>query len=471
MNNQTPKNLKAEVALIGSILLRPKCIVDVIDKVTEESFYDERHKTIYKAIKDTFLSGKTVDSISLGDSLRADGKLQEVGGITYLSQIVNSVPSSTNVEYYAETVSTEEKRRKLLDISMAMEYSAYDKAQDVDEIISSTVTQITGVLGNAEDTTFKTAIKDVYNKAEDFKNNPSQLFGISTGISELDYMLDGFQEGQFIGFAAYTSQGKTWDAVNIAAHQLKCGRKFCIFSLEMSAAQIAIRLCGVLTGIKTDNIRKGLLTDEEKVEVDKTMKLIENSGSTIYGNQKLSSIKVSILKEGITNKPDLFILDYLQLISEGGRSSYDILSDASHYFQNALMKSGIPMFALSQISNDSAKDGSANLLPFKGSGDIGASLSTAIYKRSKHKVKKEVGERLKRGIPLESEWVVQKNRDGDTVGTIDVWFDNKTKRNYGRKEFEEEYGFDRYNSEVSKMNIELDEGDDNQPFGSFNIKS
>lgn len=455
MNNEIPQNLKAEKALIGSILLRPAAMVEVIDKITEESFYHSKHRVIYSAILDLFLDGKPIDSITLGDYLNNKGNLKSVGGIMYLSEIVSSVPSSANVGHYANTVLDEHKRRRILDISTGMEYSSYDKAQDIDEIISSAVTQISSVLGDSEDSTFKSAIKSVYQKAEEFKENPTQLFGLSTGISELDYMLDGFQDGQFIGFAAYTSQGKTWDAVNIAAHQLKQGRKFAIFSLEMSAAQIATRLCGVLTGIDTDKIRKGLLTSEEKSVVDKAMKMIEDSGSTIYGNQKLSAIKVAILKESLNNKPDLFILDYLQLISEGGRSAYDILSDASHYFQNSLMKSGVPMFALSQISNDSAKDGSANLLPFKGSGDIGASLSTAIYKRSKHKVKKEIGERLKRGIPLESEWVIQKNRDGDKVGTVDVWFDNKTKRNYGRKEFEEEYGFEKYNKEVAQMNMEI----------------
>lgn len=454
---ETPQNIEAERALLGSIMLRPKAFIEIMSVVTHESFSETRHKFIFESMSKLFLNNKPIDLISMSEDIAKSDRMDFVGGASYLNEIANTVPSSTNVGYYARLVSENHKRRVLISIAQRIEELSYKKDSNLDSIISDTITDVSNIIQNEEDNTFGTAIEDVFKKAEEYKNNPNALFGISSGIKEVDHILDGFQDGQFIGFAAYTSQGKTWDAINIAVEQLNKGRKFCFFSLEMGASQIATRLASVITSIPIDFIRKGLLTDEQKEQVVKAMDKIRSSGSTIYGNQSLDNIKISILKESLTGKPDLFILDYLQLISSKGMSSYDTLTEASHYFQNALMKAKIPMFALSQISNESAKDNSLNLLPFKGSGDIGASLSTAIYKKSKHRTKKEVGERLRRGIPLESEWTIMKNRDGDEVGTVTVWFDNKTKRNMGKEKFDREYGLERYYKEVEEMNRDIKE--------------
>lgn len=463
-----PQNIEAEESLIGSIMLRPKSIVYVLDKIKSESFYKTKHRLIFSSIMELFIANQPIDLVSVAEKLKKNNHLEKAGGISFINELCNKVPSSSNIDHYADIVDENHKRRVLIEISDKLAADSFETDKEIDKIVSDTITNITDVIITNEDNTFGTAIENVYTKIKEYQENPNELFGISCGIAEIDYILDGFQQGQFIGFAAYTSQGKTWDAINIAVEQLKQGRKFCMFSLEMGASQMATRLCAVMTGLNIDNIRKGRLTIEQKAEVVKAMNEIKESGSTIYGNTNLANIKLTILKESLTSKPDLFILDYMQLIKGEGKS-YEVLSEAAHYFQNALMKANIPMFALSQISNESAKDSSMELIPFKGSGDIGASVSTAIYKKSKHKTKKEIGERLKRGIPLESEWVVMKNRDGDTVGSVPVWFDNTTKKNMGKSEFGRVYGFDKYYKQVAEMEQELkaEEDENNGGFGEY----
>lgn len=447
-------DLKAERAVLGSIMLNPGNLVKVVDDLHEEVFHDGMNRIVFRAINKLFMSGNPIDTISVAEAIKSDTSHGfELSAASEVVHMLSEVPYSTNLEYYSKIILEHYQRREIKRMSMILSESVDDKQNTVDDLVSNSLQEISTVNSRKEDGSFMSAIKEIDSRAKEYKEKGGKLFGISTGIPELDEMTDGIQPGQFIGFAAYTSQGKTWDALNIMAHQIQNGRKVCFFSLEMGPRQIATRLASIMTGVSENAIKKGELDSFQQKEVASALKKIVDSGSTIYSNQKLSSIKITIIKEAMVNKPDLFILDYLQIISSGGKK-YDVLTETAHYLQNTLMKIGIPMWALSQISNDAASNYNQDMQPFKGSGDIGASVATGIYKKSKHK-KDEAGERLKRGIPLESIWTIMKNRDGNRIGNITVYYDPKTNKTMGQDEFEKNYGMQKYLQEVAKMKSEM----------------
>jgi replicative DNA helicase len=383
------------------------------------------------------------------DPIIINSKVDSVS-LSVLNDIMMQTESSSSLAFdgYISIVDDKYKRRKLHALSeRIVEDSITDP--NVETLISNSISTMSNIIGTNEDITFDIAIKDMFERAEEYKLNDKKLFGFSMGISEIDYMLDGIQPGQLIGFAAYSSQGKTWDMLNIAAKIVSDGGKFCFFSFEMSPRQIVTRLIAILSGVDSDKIKKGQCTAEETEKVNRITKKIKDSGSTIYTNTSLSNILLTIRKEALVNKPNVFLLDYIQLIQDTG-TERDVLSKSAKLFQTLMSRVNIPMIFLSQISESTARDGSTDFNPFKGSGDINNSVSTAIYKKSEHS-KDEVAERLSKGIPLESYWHVQKNRDGDSVGRVRVFFDNRLKRTFGVKAFDTYYCLSRYEKEVSEL--------------------
>lgn len=453
--SKTPEQLydiNAEKALIASVLIRPKVLSEIIDVVSYDNFYEINNAKIFKALTEMYLSAENIDIVTLSEKIRPDGISS-----TLLNEIISSEATSTNAESYAKIVSDKYKRRVLSKLVSEMNIEVL-KTKSVDKLLSDSIDRFSNIVGNKQDITFDVAIKDMFDRAEEYKTKEGKFFGFSMGIEAIDYILDGIQPGQLIGLAAYTSQGKTWDILNIAAKVIKDGGSFCFFSLEMSPRQIVTRLIAILSGIDINIIKKGLCSDEQLVKVNKTAELIKNSGSTIYTNPNLSSILLTIRKEALVNKPTIFLLDYLQLVQSTG-TPIEVLSKAAKAFQTTMSRVNIPMFMLSQISEAMARDSATDFNPFKGSGDINNSVSTAIYKKSSH-TKEEAGERLKKGIPLESTWYIQKNRDGDEIGSVRVFFDNRIKRNFGEKEFDSYYTLRRYEQEVAGLDYTKQKNDE-----------
>lgn len=443
---------ESESALISVLLSYPEKFIDVVD-ITPEYFTTPLNSLTFQMMKESFNRGDSYDSVSICRAVNdADSRFSIVEVTDYLSNPGNS----WNVEKYIEIVRDRYKRRMLIELSSDTINRSNDVEEEVESIVHDSLSATNNVISGQEDNTFASTIDEIEDKIKQFRDSDSPLLGMSTGMNELDRMLDGIQPGQFIGFAAYTSQGKTWDALNLAYNLIEQGKNVCFISLENSKPQILTRLASIHVGVSDARIKKGLANPEEMHMAREYMKRVAASGCTIYRDNEWTKIQSAITKQALVDKPDIFILDYIQNIASD-KEPVRLYEEVSSYLQNKLIDIGIPMLALSQISNETAAGNTRDeVLKFKGSGAIGASVSTAIYKKSCHK-KEEIEVLRQKGIPLESWWIVDKNRDGDYTGRVKTYFHPWSHKLWGKDEFDADYGLDRYYNEVREALFDLNE--------------
>ncbi len=449
MDITTLHSPSSEDSLLGTLLSKPALYIQTIGKITPAHFHNELNRKIWVAMVDTYSKSEEFDIISIEQAIKDKDKNVDT---TRLYGLVGGYHSSAGLDNYMDTLEDKYRRREMYEIALGITNTTVEVDIAVDQIVHDSLEKITNVITSDEDNTFANTIYEIEEKIDEFLESGDEFLGMSTGIHSLDKMLDGIQGGQFIGFAAYTSQGKTWDALNIAYNLIEQGKKVCFITLENSKAQVLTRLASIHTGISDIKIKKGRMTDLERLDVREYMMKVVASGSTVYTSNNWNDIKNAITKESVVNKPDMFILDYLQIIT-GDKEPVRLLEDISGYLQNTLISIGIPMLALSQISNATANGATKEeVLKFKGSGAVGASVSTAIFKKSLHD-REEIELRRQEGVPLESWWIVEKNRDGDYTGRIKTYFHPWSHKLWGEKEFAEQYGIDRYLKQVEALPI------------------
>jgi replicative DNA helicase len=238
------------------------------------------------------------------------------------------------------------------------------------------------------------------------------------------------------------------------------GKKVCFISLEQSKPQLLARLAGIMAGVDDEDIQMGRTPTDKKVDVKEAIDFIRKSGSTIYLESDFEKVKKAMFIELKKNKPDIYYLDYIQNVSnKSGGNTNDRLEEVARYFQEFCVKNDVPMWFASQMNRathalkDSQEDGS---MGHKSSGQIGASSSVTIMKRTEH-TPEEVAYRRNNGIPLESTWHIIKNRDGAGVGNIKMFFHPITHKLYNYEQFDKEYGYGRYLSEVDLIPDEIKE--------------
>jgi replicative DNA helicase len=222
----------------------------------------------------------------------------------------------------------------------------------------------------------------------------------------------------------YTNLGKTYASLNILTHLLKQGKRTVFYSLEMSRVDIISRILGILTGENGSSIAKGYV---EKTKVETALETIRTSNLGIHSSKtELSQILLSMYEESIKNKPELFVVDFLQLITVKGTSSeYEAVTHAILELQKASKRFKIPIIVLSQVSNDGARQGDQQVMGFKGSGAIASSADLAIELVSGEESVKELREKMNNGEPVKIKWHIKKNRHG-RVGSMNMEFTGKT---------------------------------------------
>ena len=241
-----PQNIEAEEAVIGSMLIDQSAVIAALEMLTPDDFYKENHRIIFKAMAEIADRMEPVDLVTLTDTLRAQGVLDQIGGAAELARLANFVPTAANVEYYAKIVAEKALLRRLIGAATQIAATAYDSQYEVDEILDM-----------AEETIFRIAqrrtqqgyvqLKDVLvetmEKLEYLASNRGDVIGLPSGLSDLDSLTLGFQPSDLIILAARPSVGKTSLGLNIARNAaIKTGSTVVIFSLEMSREQVAQRL-------------------------------------------------------------------------------------------------------------------------------------------------------------------------------------------------------------------------------------
>lgn len=426
-----PSNESAERALLGSILMRPAIFFDCAALVNESMFFLEKHRTIFAAILALHREDAPIDLLTLANKL--DVALPAIGGRTYLVQLTQSVPSSTNWKNYANTIKREFLHRQLVDVGLEISEIGY---KSEDDAISSAVSVINQKIFTPEVRTEETlddvirdfrAHQEMY--LEKFRSG-QEYIGIPTGYEKIDKAIDGIRPSHLWIVGAYTGVGKTFAALNIVASLINQGKRVVFYSLEMTKIEIIERLLGIMTEQNGATILKNFPHDREKV--DEALKKIAASQFVVYENEfrDISEIRFSMMGENIKKPVDVFFVDYLQLVDvKGARSEYERGTQASYEFQAAAKRVKVPIILLSQINNDSARSEESAVMGFKGTGAIATIANFAIELRLSEDDKEAYRAKQERGDPICINWVIKKNRHGRT-GKVGMLFDGKTGRFY-----------------------------------------
>ncbi len=428
-----PSSLEAEQAVIGSMLMDRDAIIAATESLNKEDFYYEVYATLFEAMKELFDAGQAVDTITLQNKLREKNAPPEVSSLEYIGNILNAIPTSANVRYYANIVWEKAVLRNLIKTLEKLEGECYAGEEPVPLVLEDTEKKIFKIIQESRGNTDYVPIRDVVlnalKKIEMVAKTEGNVTGIATGFTDLDYRTAGLQPSDLILVAARPSMGKTAFVLNIAQH-VAFRNDLCtaIFSLEMSKEQLVNRLFSLEGHIDAQAIRTGSLKDTD------WEKLVEGAG--VIGQSKLiiddtPSITIAELsskcrKYKLEHDLKLIIIDYLQLMSGGGRGSESRtqeISEISRSLKSLARELNVPVIALSQLNRavEQRPDKRPMLSDLRESGAIeqDADVVMFIYRDEYYNKDSE-----NKGI---AEIIVAKQRNGP-IGTVNlVWLPEYTR--------------------------------------------
>ncbi|MBN2183377.1 MAG: replicative DNA helicase [Sedimentisphaerales bacterium] len=354
-----PESLSAEAAVLGSMLLDPECIGDVVEIVDSEAFYRVEHRHIFDALVTLYEKNKGVgiDTVLLREELVKRNQLDEVGGVEYIDKILDAVPSSANVAYYTNIIKEKKILRDLISISGEILENAYGQAGDVHDVLDEAERKIFSVTnknisGNAA------ALKDLVVRSFELieKRQGIHVTGLPTGFFELDEWTCGLQNGEMIIVAGRPSMGKTSLALNIAEHIGQVEKiPVAIFSLEMGRQQLAERFLCSISEIDSQKVRRGLLSDEDYKKLADACAELSEAPIYIDDTSALSPLELRAKARRLKSRYDIkcVLVDYLQLMHLGsGRieSRQQEITAISRYLKALARELNIPVIVLSQLN-------------------------------------------------------------------------------------------------------------------------
>lgn len=423
-----PHSLEAETALLGSIMLRPDVLYEVIDLVTPASFYFDKHKIIFETMLELFSKHSPIDILSLSTRLKEKDVLERVGGTTLLSELAASVPSSANAKHYAEIVMKKYMMRQLIEASEHLSHLGFNEAGELEEILDQAEKKVYDITerfaGSARFKDIVPLLSEAFERFEKLSSADHELRGVPTGFKSLDDILGGFQNSDLIILAARPSVGKTALALDIARrtafeHQTPVG----IFSLEMSADQLVDRIVAAHSKTDASVIRKGVRvqTGSWREDVFKNIRdaLDDLSRTPIFiddqpGNT-IMKMRSAARKLKVEKGLKLLVVDYLQLMAPTATRASDSLvqqvTEISRSLKHLARELNIPVVALSQLSrNIETRGGKPKLSDLRDSGSIEQDADLVMFiHQTEEDIRDENG---KMKEVQRKELIVAKHRNG-----------------------------------------------------------
>ncbi|MGF2618407.1 replicative DNA helicase [Bacillus salacetis] len=425
-NHVPPQNIEAEQAVLGAIFLEPSTLTQASESLIPEDFYRSSHQKIFNVMLNLSDKGKAVDLITVTEELSAIKELEDVGGVSYLSELAGSVPTAANIEYYAKIVEEKSLLRRLIRTATTIAQDGYSREDEVDALLSEAEKNIMEVAQRKNAGAFHD-IKDVLVKAYDnielLHNRTEDVTGIPTGFADLDEMTAGFQRNDLIIVAARPSVGKTAFALNIAQNvAVKTDENVAIFSLEMGAEQLVMRMLCAEGNINAQNLRTGSLTDEDWRKLTMAMGSLSNAGIYIDDTPgiKIGEIRSKCRRLKQEQGLGMVLIDYLQLIQGSGRSGENRqqeVSEISRELKGLARELEVPVIALSQLSRgvEQRQDKRPMMSDIRESGSIeqDADIVAFLYRDDYYDKESENKNII--------EIIIAKQRNGP-VGTVSLAF-------------------------------------------------
>lgn len=354
-----PHDIEAEQAIIGSMLTDKDAVIAAIEILREQDFYREDNRIIYSAILNLYNRSEPIDIITLKAELKSMGKLEAVGGLEYIVQLPDRVPTTSNVEQYIKIVEEKSMLRALIKTADELITLGYDPTQEVEQVIDTAEKKIFEVMQKKNQkgySSMKDILIDTFTQLEQLYNQKEMITGVPTGFADLDYRTSGLHNSDLILVAARPAMGKSAFALNIATHAAVRGKvPVAIFSLEMSKEQMANRILCSEAMVDSAKVRTGKIDDEEWGKLAAASGELSEAGIYIDDTPGISvmEIRAKCRKMKLEKNIGLVVIDYLQLVQgsnrKGGSREQEI-AEISRSLKILAKEINVPVIALSQLS-------------------------------------------------------------------------------------------------------------------------
>lgn len=422
-----PQNLEAEVSLLGAVLIDEDVLTRVSDKVTADDFYDPRHELIFGAMLKLYERHKPVDLLTLSDELGKHENLEDAGGSEYLTELTNQVPTAAHAESYADIITQNAMRRRLIKASGAIAELGFDGSKNSQELLGEAEAHLFAVSDQAlrqELASLEQILEESFDRMEELHRDKSKMRGVPTGYRDLDNMMAGLQRSDLIILAARPAMGKSTFALNLAHNvAVGAGQSVLVFSLEMSKEQLVDRMLADEAGVDAWNIRTGNLSDDDFEKLSHAMGVLAEAPIFIDDTPGLSVLELRTkARRAAHEKPlGLIVIDYLQLMSGSSKSFGDNrvqeISEISRGLKLVARELNVPVIALSQLSRsvESRTPPHPQLSDLRESGSIeqDADIVMFLYREAYYNPETE--------HPNITQLMIKKHRNGP-VGNIDLYF-------------------------------------------------
>ena len=427
-----PHDIEAEQAIIGSMLTDKDAVIAAIEILREQDFYREDNRIIYSAILNLYNRSEPIDIITLKAELKSMGKLEAVGGLEYIVQLPDRVPTTSNVEQYIKIVEEKSMLRALIKTADELITLGYDPTQEVEQVIDTAEKKIFEVMQKKNQkgySSMKDILIDTFTQLEQLYNQKEMITGVPTGFADLDYRTSGLHNSDLILVAARPAMGKSAFALNIATHAAVRGKvPVAIFSLEMSKEQMANRILCSEAMVDSAKVRTGKIDDEEWGKLAAASGELSEAGIYIGDTPGISvmEIRAKCRKMKLEKNIGLVVIDYLQLVQgsnrKGGSREQEI-AEISRSLKILAKEINVPVIALSQLSRapEQRVDHRPMLSDLRESGSIeqDADIVMFLYRDDYYNEDTD-----KKNI---AEVIIAKHRSGAT-GTVELlWLGNYTK--------------------------------------------
>ena len=427
-----PNDIEAEQAVIGSMLTDKEAVAAAIEVLKPEDFYRDDNRIIYEAILSLYSRSEPIDIITLKSELSSMGKFEAVGGLEYIAELPDKVPTTANVEQYIKIVEEKSVLRNLIKTANEIITLGYDQTQEVDGIIDNAEKKIFEVMQRKNQKGY-TPIKDIlvetFTELEQLYNQKQRVTGVPTGFTDLDFRTAGLHNSDLILVAARPAMGKSAFALNIATNAaVKAHIPVVIFSLEMSKEQMTSRILCSEAMVDSNKVRTGKIDDEEWAKLAAASGELSEANIYIDDTPGISimEIRAKCRKMKLEKNIGLVVIDYLQLVQGSGKrgsSREQEIAEISRSLKILAKEINVPVIALSQLSRapEQRPDHRPMLSDLRESGAIeqDADIVMFLYRDDYYNENSE-----KKNI---AEVILAKHRSGST-GTVELlWLGNYTK--------------------------------------------
>lgn len=416
--------------MLGSIMIRPEMMHEVVDVINESSFYSDRHRMIWVTMLELHSKANPIDLLSLSARLREKSLLEQAGGMSYLTELVHGVPSSSNAKYYAEIVQKKNIMRNLISASEHIAELGFSEETDIEEILDQAekrIFQVTNLSGSHKFVELKDTLVEAWDRIDHLHKTSGELRGVPTGFKDLDNKLAGLQKSDLIILAARPSMGKTSLALDIARraatiHNVPVG----IFSLEMSSQQLVDRMLSAESQVDSWKLRTGqnLSIEHDFSAIRTAMERLSRAPIYIDDQPGNNILKMRAVARRLKSEKGLglIIVDYLQLmVPTQSRNSDNVVqqvTEISRSLKNLARELDVPVLALSQLSRAvEQRGGKPRLSDLRDSGSIEQDADVVIFI---HREANDEGG----GKKQETEILIEKHRNGPT-GVAKLYFDQQ----------------------------------------------